>query len=320
MFCRLAIAAVVLFVLSLTAAGITPAWAQEATPGGAACVAPELPPGTPTPMDEATPTAGVEEGESEESPAPAPPVGTPISGPDADAAGAALETLFACVNATDYLAAGALMTANFIRGFLEVPTVYDVPGTFEDVQPVEIRALSNAQAYADGRVSIDAVYTGLFQGPDSLGSERWFFAEEDGILKLDGLQFGVPLPEGALPGATEIALTMVDYAFAVETYTVPENTPLIFTITNESGTGAPHEAVVLTYPEGTTAEQLIQGEVDLEAESTGFVGAVFLEPGTTGVLAFETLAPGTYFLLCFVQTKDGTPHHELGMVSQITVE
>jgi hypothetical protein len=34
----------------------------------------------------------------------------------------------------------------------------------------------------------------------------------------------------------------------------------------------------------------------------------------------EDLAPGTYTLVCDVTTPDGTPHWQLGMVAQFTVE
>jgi uncharacterized cupredoxin-like copper-binding protein len=288
------------------------------------CVAPELPPGTPTSMEEGTPAAAMEatpgsgedEGAAVEEEAPA---GTPADPTAAGEAEAALENLFNCINGGDYLAAAALMTDNFIQNLLEVPTPYDVPATFEGVQPVDLRSVSNAQTYADGRISVDAVYTGLFNGPGALGSARWFFVEEDGTHKLDHYQ-DVPLPEGVLSDATVIDVQMVDFAFALSEYTVPANTPVIFRTTNNSGTGTPHVNIVLTYQEGTTAEGLIEGEVNIEEASTGFYGAIFLEPGQSGDLAFESLAPGTYFLVCDVETEDGTPHYELGMVSQVTVE
>jgi uncharacterized cupredoxin-like copper-binding protein len=264
---------------------------------------------------EATPNGGEDESAvMEEAPA-----GTPADPTAAGEAEAALANLINCINGGDYLAAAALMTDNFIQNFLEVPTPYDVPATFEGVQPIDVRSVSSAQTYADGRVSVDAVFTGLFGGPGSLGSARWSFVEEDGTYKLDHYQ-DVPLPEGALPGATVIDVQMVDFAFALSEYTVPANTPVIFRTTNHSGSGSPHVNVVLTYEEGMTAERLIKGEVNIEEASTGFYGAVFLEPGQSGDLAFESLAPGTYFLVCDVETEDGTPHYELGMVSQVTVE
>jgi uncharacterized cupredoxin-like copper-binding protein len=315
---------VVLLACALVAPGVQ---AQDASPAASPmagpCVAPELPPGTPTPMEEGTPAAemeatpGGEEDEAavmEEAPA-----GTPAAGEQADAAEAALANLFNCINSGDYLAAAALMTDNFIQNYIGVSTPYDIPATFEGVQPIDLRSVSNAQTYADGRVSVDAVFTGLFGGPGSLGSERFFFVEEDGTYKLD---FVAPaaLPEGALPNATVIDVQMVDFAFALSEYTVPANTPVIFRTTNNSGTGTPHVNIVLTYQEGTTAEGLIEGEVNIEEASTGFYGAIFLEPGQSGDLAFESLAPGTYFLVCDVETEDGTPHYELGMVSQVTVE
>jgi uncharacterized cupredoxin-like copper-binding protein len=273
-------------------------------------------------MEEGTPAAEMEAtpgGEEEATAVEEAPAGTPADPTAAGEAEAALQNLINCINGGDYLAAAALMTDNFIQNFIEVPTPYDVPATFEGVQPVELRSVGNAQTYADGRVSVDAVYTGLFNGPGALGSARWFFVEEDGTHKLDYYQ-DVPLPEGVLSDATIIDVQMVDFAFALSEYTVPANTPVIFRTTNNSGTGSPHVNVVLTFEEGMTAERLIEGETNIEEASTGFFGAVFLEPGQSGDLAFESLAPGTYFLVCDIETEDGTPHYELGMVSQVTVE
>ena len=317
--------ALVLMTLSLALVAPVTVQAQDASPAASPmagpCDAPELPPGTPTPMDEATPAAAMEATPVEDE---APvveeaPAGTPADAAATGEAEAAVENLFNCLNSGDFLAAGALMTDNFIQSFLEVSTVYDVPATFEGVQPVEARLLSNAQSYADGSVSIDTVYSGLFSGPGALSSARWTFVEEDGYYKLDNYQ-DVALPEGALPGATVVDVQMVDFAFALSEYTVPANTPVILRTTNNSGSGSGHVNVVLTYEEGTTAEGLIEGEVNLEEASTGFFGALFLEPGETGDLAFESLQPGTYFLVCDVETDDGTPHYQLGMVSQVMVE
>ena len=303
------------------------ALAQEASPAAGPCDAPKLPPGTPSAMPEGTPAAadGIEamatpaaEAAPAEETEPTQLAGTPISGAEAEEAGAAVENLANCINAGDYLAVAALLTDNFIQNFIEVPTAYDVPATFEGVQPIATRSIGQVQTYDDGRVSVDWIYTGLFNGPGGLASERFFFVKENGYYKLDALR-GAPLPEGALPGATVVDVQLVDYAFALSTSKIPAG-PVIFRTTNTSASGSFHENVLLTYPEGTTAEALIQGKVDIDNASTGFLGAISVEPGESADLAFENLAAGTYFLLCGVPTEDGTPHFKLGMVAQITVE
>ncbi len=320
-------------LLALALAAPVAALAQDASPAASPmagpCVAPDLPPGTPTPMDEATPAAaaeatpGVDEEQTaaetpeEDVPEPA-PAGTPVSGADADAAQAGLENLVNCINGGDYLAAAALFTEDFRIRFLEIPNPYDVPATFEGVQPVEIRAVSETRAYDDGRVGVDWVYTGLFNGPGGLTSETWFFVEEDGVFRLDDIR-PAPMPEGLLQGATVVDVQMVDFAFALDTATIPSG-PVVFRTTNATSDGHPHVNVVVTLTEGTTAQQVISGEANVDEVFTGFYGAVFLEPGQSADLAFENLAPGTYFLVCDVPTEEGTPHFELGMVSEITVE
>jgi uncharacterized cupredoxin-like copper-binding protein len=301
--------------------------AQEATPV-ASCVAPELPPGTPTPMEEAP--AAEDEGEehdhaatpgAEEEEAPVGemtlPVGTPADAETAAAVTAAIQNLIACIDSGEYLKAGALATTNFIQNFLGVPTVYDVPSTFEGVGPFEVRSLDNAQTYDDGSVSIDFVYGGFGNGPGGISSERWFFVEEDGLLKLDNI-LPISLPEGALPGALVVEVTMVDYAFALSQTTLPANQPIVFRVTNASSSNAGHVAVILTFAEGTTVEALIAGESDVEP--TGFFGALYLDPGQSGDLGVTGLGAGTYFLACDVETEAGTPHYDLGMVTEIRVE
>lgn len=309
--------------------------AQDATPAAATCDAPELPPGTPTPLEDAppaeeeapppaepdaSPVAGDEvPPAAEELPAEeAPPVGSAASEEDAAATEAAVLNLFGCINAGDFLGLAALMTDTFIQEFIGVPTPYDVEAAMEGVQPVEAVSFDNAMTYADGSISIDVAFTGLFNGPGAIGAERWTLVEEDGYWKLHNIM-GVPLPEGALPGAVIIDVQMVDYAFALSEYAVPANTPVIFRTINRTHTGSGHVNVLVTYPEGTTSEQLITGEADIDS-STGFFGAVFLEPGQTADLAFTGLEAGAYFLVCDVETEAGTPHFEIGMVTMITVE
>lgn len=303
--------------------------AQEATPA-ASCIAPELPPGTPTPMEETSPdttegeehdhaaTPGAEETEDTATEEPALPVGTPADAATTEAVTAAINNLIACVNNGEYLKTGALATTRFIQEFLGVPTVYDVPATFEGAAPFEVRGLDNVQTYDDGSVSIDFVYGGFYNGPGGLSSERWFFVEEEGILKVDNILF-IPLPEGALPGALVVDVTMVDFAFTMSQTTLPANQPIIFRVTNASS-GSGHVAVIVTFPEGMTAEAVIKGGESDGIEPTGFFSALYLEPGQSGEIGVTGLAAGTYFLACDVATEAGTPHFALGMVTEFTVE
>lgn len=326
---------VALVLLSVVSVGRSPsAVAQEGTPA-AECVAPALPPGTPTPMEEESSPAAAEEAEHDHAATPESGeaveeeavesfgIATPEGQAPADEAVAAeaiagMENLIACVAANDLVGASALMTHGFIQNFLEVPTVYDVPATFEGVGPFDVLSLDNVQTYDDGTVSVDFVYGGFFNGPGGVTAERWYLVEEDGYLKVDNITH-ISMPEGVLAGAIVVEVTMVDYAFALSQTTLPADTPIIFRLTNASSSGAGHVGVVLTYPDGTTSAGLITGEVGLDA-STGFFGALYLEPGNTGDFGVSGLAAGTYFLGCDVELADGTPHYELGMVAEFTVE
>ena len=309
-------------VLNLRFAG---ALAQDASPAAGECVAPELPPGTPTPQEDLSAFEEAEEAEDiaqeEAGTLTATPAddGTAADTATAETAIAAMENLVNCLNARDYLAAAALTTPFFVENFIEVPTVYDFAASLEGAVPIEVLRIENALVYADGTVSVDFIYGGFFSGPTAVTAERWYYVPEDGAYKLNWIS-PIPLPVDVLPGATVVEVVMVDYAFYVEPKTVPAGAPVIFRVTNQAASTTGHVAVLLTYPAGTTAEQLIAGEVDVMEGATGFLGAIYLEPGQEADLAFTSLDAGVYFFGCDVETETGHLHFELGMVSQITVE
>jgi hypothetical protein len=293
--------------------------AQVASPVAAECVAPDLPPGTPTPP-EASPAAGAESEEGEGgSPPSAPANGAPADEATTQAVIAAAQNTINCINGGDYLGVAALITQSFQEDFLGFTNPYDVPIAFEDAGPMEVIRIDNVQIYEDGTVSVDYVYGGFIGAPTSVTSERWFFVQEDGIYKVDNILPNA-LPEGVLPGAVVVDVVMVDFAFYVEPKTIPTGTPVIFRIVNQMASTTGHVTALVTYPEGTTAEQIIAGDVDAMEASTGFLNGVYFEPGEAGDMAFTSLDAGTYFLVCDVGTEAGHLHFELGMVSQITVE
>ncbi len=105
--------ALVAFLLALSLTG--PAFAQEASPTAGECVAPELPPGTPTPM-EASPAAGMEmEATPEAGPPPAdaaPEIPVGEAAPDdvvAEVEAATVNAIY-CLNSGDVMAFASLFT------------------------------------------------------------------------------------------------------------------------------------------------------------------------------------------------------------------
>ncbi len=322
--------ALLLLTLVLSLAGaVRPglAVAQEGTPAAAQCVAPELPPGTPTPP-EASPEAMAEMEVAEGTPVAdedgqaahnfAPPEGLAADDTVAAAAIAGADNFIACLNAGNFLDVGALMSNSFIVDYVEVDTVYDIPADMEGVQPVELISSGNVLAYDDGRVSVDLVFTGFFYGPGAIGSERWTFVLEEGFYKLDNITW-ISGPAGLLEGAVEVDVTMVDFAFSLSQSTIPANVPVILHVTNNSFSMSGHVAILVTCQD-ITPEQIITGEKDGEAECAGFFGASYLEPGQTSDFLFSGLPPGRYIFACDVETPSGVSHIELGMVAEFVVE
>jgi uncharacterized cupredoxin-like copper-binding protein len=293
--------------------------AQDATPEGtpvAECVAPELPPGTPT---AASPVA--EEDMDMDMEADAPPVSEgPASRNIAQMGEDALNNFVTCLNSGDFTGAAALLTPNMAVFIAGTENPYDVVASFEAEPPApfEVVNISNPIIDTNNRVGLSIVYSGLYNGPGIQSSEKWYFVHDGDILKLDEV---VPttLPVDLYPDATVVHIQLVDFAFALDMNTIPAG-PVIFSLSNTSFSGQPHVGAMLTLTEGITAEDVISGDALPDEDVTGFVNALFLMPGQTGEFYVEDLAPGTYTIACDVTTPDGVPHWQLGMVAQFTVE
>ena len=294
--------------------------AQDATPvgspAGGTCVAPDLPPGTPTPQEAPPDAAASPAGEPPAAeggfPAPTPPpVGTPADAATTEKVLAGFANLGACF-ATDMAGFAALATPNFVAFVTGGSTnPYDLVAALEGEPPGETVSVGEVLVYADGRYSVDVVEQTGYQ----LDHNRWYLVEEDGYLKIDALEFGLPL---AVAGpSTLVEVGLFDYAFGPSTYDVALAETVIFRATNR-GT-EPHVIFVVQYPAGTTAEQVIAGEVDALEDIAVPYGGHFLLPGQTAEFGLVGLEPGVYFLVCDVTTATGTPHYHLGMVAQITV-
>lgn len=310
---------VALIALAMLLMPVTRTSAQDATPEGTpapACMAPELPPGTPT--TEASPESEVEIAMAAEDAAPVKE--GPASRNIAASGEAALDNIVLCLNDGNYAGVAALMTPNMLAYIAGSENPYDLVAAFEAEPPApgEILSVTDPVIDTNNRIGLTVVYSGITAGPGIQPAEKWYFVRDGDNLLLDETR-PTTLPVDLYPDATIVHVQMVDYAFALDMNTVPAG-PVIFSFSNTSYSGDPHVGVTVTLTEGITAEQLIEADMLPEDQITGFVNAMFLEPGMVGEYYVEDMAPGTYTLVCDVTTPDGTPHWMLGMVAQFTVE
>lgn len=303
--------------------------AQDATPAAlptADCVAPELPPGSPTPMEEmASPEAEMDmaspepaatpDGEAGEAApvAPEAPVGTPADGEDADAAVGAAEDFFACVTAGDYEGAVALLTADFLLNEFGLTNPYDAVGFLEGAPFID-PAIDNPQTYEDGSVSVDVQYQ---SSEYQISKERWTFADEDGTWKLDGFSYEEPEFDGdvsvigVLLGENEDGT----YYITPNAPSDPQGEALILHGVNEGI--EKHEIVAFGLPEGADPTGIFDGSI--AEEDMVYYGSIQLDSGEQGDLMMVGLPVGVVTLVCFVTGPDGKPHAMNGMISEIEI-
>lgn len=299
----------------------------EASPATGECLAPELPPGTPTPMEDASPAADSELASPEAEPEGEAAFPEPTPLPEGMAADADTEARVMagmtnwtnCFAAGDFEAVAALSTPNFIAFATGGTNPYDLVAFLPEIAAESANEedifVGDVMTYPDGRYSIDHVY----RSGNLIEHERFYVVEEEGFFKVDDLAFGLPVdPEYLDSEPTVVDVALVDYAFAPTMNTIASGTPIVFRATNQGA--EPHVLAIVRYPEGTTAQQVIQGEIDGLEGVTEFLGGHFSLPGQSFEVTLVDLEPGVYFLVCDVTTADGTPHYHLGMVAQITVE
>jgi len=323
---------IVLVVVLLAFALVAPDGAAQdafpsATPTAGPCEAPELPPGTPTSMDEGTPaaddTAGMEMGTPEsieeaeelaeiaEQATPeraATPAGTPADQATAERAIAAVGNVVNCLNAGEALAFAALVTPNYLLSEFGTANPYDLPAFLEGLPSQELRSAGDVQTHADGRVSVDLT---IVLGGTQVDRFRAYFVERGDFLLVDEEQ---SLPVEGADATVEVA--MLDFAFELSQDTVPADALVAFTVPNRGQ--YPHEFAVVRLPEGLTVEQVL-ADPALE-EQVQFLGGVYAEPGQVAYFGLDGLEPGLYTAVCFVDLPGGIPHVMRGMVAEFTAQ
>jgi uncharacterized cupredoxin-like copper-binding protein len=305
-------------VLALLAGGFAQSAtvrAQDATPEAAGpCVAPELPPGTPTPQ-EASPEAGtpVAEPALEPEVEASPEAGTPADEATAAAAAEGAQNIVNCLNSGNYTGTAALFTPNMIMQIAGTDNPYDAVANLEGTVFTDFQT-GEVLTYADGRLSIEVSY---FQSQYQYVQELWWLVQDGEFWKLDGFGYLTPEPEGdtAVVGVA-LGTPENEYSIVPNATSVTETEVLIFHATN--GGQELHELAVLQLPEGADPAGLLDGSIP--EDQITFIGAVDnIAPGEAKDLALVGLPPGVYTLLCFYPAPDGRSHAEHGMVASFEV-
>jgi hypothetical protein len=191
------IRAMLLVVTIALATGAPPATAQVVTPPASPmvteCRHPALPPGTPTPLDDAsTPESGMEDAatpaEAEDAAAGEAPIATPDPTEGEPADQATIErvleaelNLFHCFNIGDALGAAALYTPEALQENMGLSNPYDLPALLgPDDPPTVLIEIRDVRVLPDGRIR----YQDRYEYAGTIYTDLNYLVERDGFLLL----------------------------------------------------------------------------------------------------------------------------------------
>ena len=128
-----------------------------------------------------------------------------------------------------------------------------------------------------------------------------------------------PAPPPAPPSATVVNITGHDFAFVA-----PDTIPAGLTTVKFQNAGTePHQVVIIRIDSGKTMADVATLMKDPNAKVPGWMafpmGANGIVPADSAS-ATATLVPGHYMLVCFINSPDGTPHANKGMVRPLEVK
>jgi plastocyanin len=312
---RLSLFAALTIVLVLAFGSVPMAVAQDATPITGECNAPDVPEGTPEPMDMASPEAS--------------PAGSPVAEEPtgevvedeavAEEVTAGLTGVFACFNDGDYLSASALLTENYRLNQFGTANLYSVAALLEEFaaggERIEVTAVYDVLDLGDGRYGVENDQVSGKQVTRYLS----VLVEEDGFYKLDEEIEQTPTTDqNSVTISLQAATDESEYAYELLPAEVPQAPAMFIRFFNVGEMD--HEAVIFKTPEDFDPATLLEAEDESDLpEGVEFVGAGYAPPGEEQTLLLLDLEVGTYTIYCFIPAPDGEPHAAKGMITQLTI-
>jgi hypothetical protein len=302
-----------LAVLALGATRSSLVVAQGATPVPVECVAPEVPPGTPS--TDASPAAEIPV-------QPGSDAATPVVGTAADEATAAeieaaVQNYIACYNTLDATKFVPLSTEAHRLAEYGTANLHDAIENAQALpnyaQPgAELISVSNVLTHDDGRVSAEVE---VVLGGHWFLHLRQFFVHDGMHWLIDEDQVLVPDPDG---DRTVVGVAVAEHTITPNVTEFEVRPVVVFHVQVDAAAAERHMVAVIQMPEGTDPTGILDGSVPLD-QITFYGAVVDRGAGEIEDLALIDLEPGVYTLVSFGSDPSGTTHIELGMFTQVTI-
>jgi hypothetical protein len=309
------LAMVLALLVSTSGVALAQQTPPAAGPAAAACEAPPLPPGTPTPRDSgdllpATPPASTDAA----SPGPiapqATPAGTSAAAADAQAVEHLIATWAACRGAGDYEAETALYAVPALLQVGGTTNPWDTVALLEaEQEPLALQRVENIRSYPDGHFSAEIT---LLVGEHWLSRQFQEVLTEDGLLKIGVFSF---LPTPAPDGSQVVEVRLGSEGLTVDPNIVPSGSSVDLEVRNDDQ--PPRGLALYLLTAGTSPAQFAAAGGNLaEAEFVAYAPAA---PAAPTNMVLRDPEPGTYVLAGYIEEQGADPQLVPDLVAGFTI-
>lgn len=306
---------------------VAPASARQATPelrNDVDCVAPPTVPGTPVSIHsiiaEGTVPADIQATApripiiGDDIPAPSAPTTAEV--PPADAVEEetqaevtrAVYNLFACLEESDYLRFGLLVTRDYRRAAFGTENPYNAVMALEGYPEVDLYAVNSVARHPDGRLgaNVDLLFNGT-----QVYRFRAMFERQDGDMLLDE---EIPLPFDNADSV--VGIRVAGDGLTVDAGTMRSNGLVAFQVTNQRENDV--EISLVRLPPDVRHEDLTDDPALLDLSH--YAGGVLVPSGGSASFANTGLAPGDYSLVGQIEDGNGDVAIPPDMIHSIVVD